>query len=351
MRRTGIAVLVVVGLVLAGDGQAQSGVTGPPTGSGATVQSAPARAQLAAQLVTRWANHIQEVYKTTPEQWASSMAPLFERASVDTLARAAARTFDAMNDELLRGDLPKASPIVLGDIGNRLGDAASDLTFVPIAPCRIIDTRVSGGILTAGGTSNFDVADVTSYAFQGGDASNCNGLGAAGSFAAVAINFTVVSPTAGGYITAYPFNGVRPLAATMVYAAGEVLSNLSIVRLDQTSAAYEMSIYSWATTHLVADVVGYFIAPQATPLDCVETFTSQSRAAGLTFNFQIPACPAGYSVTGAGCRTPGYNDATWAINGLFRSPTSLQLDAFCAGTVVNTTTIEGIRQCCRVPGR
>ena len=84
-------------------------------------------------------------------------------------------------------------------------------------------------------------------------------------------------------------------------------------------------------------------------LECTPTFTSSGVSANGTFDIQIPTCPATYTITGAGCRTPGFNEASWAINGLFRlAPNSLL--AFCSGTnlTAGPITVEGTAQCCRV---
>lgn len=45
-----------------------------------------------------------------------------------------------------------------GRIASRLlGETTNDLVFVPITPCRIIDTRLAGGQIAAGTTRAFDV--------------------------------------------------------------------------------------------------------------------------------------------------------------------------------------------------
>lgn len=339
----------LVGLCLSMTVAAQTGRVTAPTAARA---AATAREQLTGIILNRWKNHLLEVYQRDIDQWASSMAPLFERASLDTLQRAAAsRTFDAMNEELLHGDDPKTMPAALGEVG-RLGDLANDLVYVPIAPCRVLDTRLAGGSIAAGATRDFDIADVASYSAQGGDASNCGGLGSAGSFAAVAINLTVVAPASGGFITAYPYNTSRPVAATLNYDANDVRGNLALVRLDQTAAIPELSVFSLATTHVIGDVVGYFIRPEATPLDCTNTFLASTVTANNVFDIQLPSCPSGYTITGAGCRTDNFNDADWAISGLFRSP-SLGMLAFCSGINKQggSINVEGTVQCCRVPGR
>ena len=53
-----------------------------------------------------------------------------------------------------------------------LGDADSDLLFVPVSPCRIIDTRLAGGRIAPGpgGVRHFEVAGTTGFEAQGGQA-------------------------------------------------------------------------------------------------------------------------------------------------------------------------------------
>ena len=45
--------------------------------------------------------------------------------------------------------------------------------FVPIAPCRIIDTRSGGGKIPSGSTRNFVVSGMTGFGGQGGTAGGC----------------------------------------------------------------------------------------------------------------------------------------------------------------------------------
>ncbi|HEX4853382.1 hypothetical protein [Arenimonas sp.] len=317
---------------------AQPASAGPAAGAESAI-----RADLAAAIVGKWAGHVEAAYARPADAWTEEMMPLLASVPLDRLQSAAtARSFEDMNDVLLG----KA-----GDGTLALGDANADLVYVPVTPCRLLDTRVAGGVIAANTTRGFDVASVANYSAQGGSASNC-GVGNVAGISAAVVNFTVVTPNAAGYVTAFPAGGSQPLAATVNYTAGDVRGNQTIVPLDADPAGSDVSVYTFAQTHLVADVVGYFLPPQATGLQCSETFAIQSVPANGSFDIQLPSCPTGYRVTGAGCRTPGFNQANWAINGLFRASPGV-LAAFCSGT--NTTngtiSVEGTAQCCRVPGR
>ena len=149
----------------------------------------------------------------------------------------------------------------------QLGSLSTDLVYTPVTPCRIIDTRNAGttsGILPAGSTRGF-IGWGASYVNQGGAASNCN-IPTSINTAAIVVNFTVVGPSTAGLITAYPSNVAQPLAASLNFIAGDVKGNNAILKLNQTGAATHLNIHTTSTTHLVADVMGYYAKPTATPM-------------------------------------------------------------------------------------
>lgn len=317
------------------------------------------RGELVHRIVMKWGNHVQEAYRANVGEWASDMVPVFSRASLDTLKRAAdARTFDAMNEAFLasseRSSLAQNTLVTnSGSVkSSKFGDAAADLVFVPITPCRIIDTRLAGGQIAANTVRSFDVSAVSDYSFQGGDASNCSGAGAAGSFAAAAINFTVVTPSIAGYITAFPFLGTQPQAATVNYTAGSIVGNFAVVKLDQGASSNELSVYSFAATHLVADIVGYYIAPEPTQLDCVDVVSAGvDIVAGGTGTQSTAVCPTGYEITGGGCTSSTFDGKIVTSRSFDNSPTSQS--HFCAFRNQGTGTANFVAygRCCRTPGR
>lgn len=317
------------------------------------------RGELVHKIVMKWGPYIQEAYRADVHAWASDMVPVFAHASMDNLRRAAdARSFEAMNDAFLssneRNSIAQNALVTgTGKVQTRkLGDEDNDLVFVPVTPCRIIDTRVAGGPIAANTVRNFDVTVISSYSSQGGEANNCNGVGAAGSFAAAAINFTVVTPSAAGYITAFPYLTTQPLAATVNYTAGDIRGNYAVVKLDQGPSSSELSVYSFAQTHLVADIVGYYITPEATQLDCVEVVsTGLDITAGSFGTRTTPNCPTGYEVTGGGCSSSSF-DGRVVTSRSFDNSVSSQYH-FCAfrNEGSGTANFVAYGRCCRTPGR
>ncbi|GAB2500160.1 hypothetical protein [Arenimonas alkanexedens] len=297
------------------------------------------REDMAQQIVTKWSGYVNKTYPIGVDAWSVEMAPAFAEASMEELRAAASATdFEEMNSHIL-GLKPR-------DGTQALGDAAEDLVFVPVTPCRLFDTRLAGGVIAANTVRNFDINAVSSYTSQGGDASNCN-IGNQGSFAAAVINLTVVTPNIAGYITAFPFSEPQPLASSLNYVAGDIVGNEVIVKLDQTNSISELSVYSFAQTHLVGDVVGYFAAPRATALDCVETVSAGTTiSANSLGTLSSPACGAGYTLLAGSCSASSANAQ------LITTRTRVG-DHFCAysnegATEVNATAYS---RCCRVPGR
>lgn len=145
---------------------------------------------------------------------------------------------------------------------------SSNLVYTPVTPCRILDTRNVGpntGALIGGSLPRSFIGWNDSYTVQGGDNSSC-GLPYSTNNAAIVVNFAVVGPSTDGYITAYPADKAQPFAATVNFVAGDVKGNNTILKLNQTTGEVDFKVYSSSTTHLVADVVGYYAKPVAVPM-------------------------------------------------------------------------------------
>jgi hypothetical protein len=317
------------------------------------------RGELARQFVSKWGGYVQRVYKVPVGVWSKRMVPNF--ATVDS-----ANFRDALKRDTFEGAMA-----ALSGSGHRLSDErviskfasmksssdqrvlgslSNDLVFTPIQPCRILDTRNTvAGPIAGNSSRNFVSINQANFTAQGGSATDCGTLGL--NATAVAINLTAVLPTGAGFATVYPFGTTLPLAASVNYTAGAIVNNGIIAQIPNPLTTSDFTIYTFAQSHYVADIVGYFAPPQATPLGCTSTFVTQNVVANDIFDIQIPSCPTGYTVTGAGCRTPGFNEASWAINGLFRSGSTIS--TYCSGQnlTAGNITVEGTAQCCRVPGR
>ena len=120
------------------------------------------------------------------------------------------------------------------------------LRFVPINPCRLVDTRENLGefgkpSLTGGAARAFRLP-----------LGRCN----IGSAAAYSLNITVVPKGFLGYVTIWPTGAVQPLVSTLNSVDGRVKANAAIVPSGVEGA---VSVYATNDTDIVIDINGYFV--------------------------------------------------------------------------------------------
>lgn len=336
-------------------GQAPGERQGRAAASTAKVSPAE-RGQLTRQFVNKWGNYVQRVYNVPVGTWSQRMVSNFVSADATNFRNALKRdTFEGAMAELTGTGHRLSDEAVITKLASlntssaksatvkTLGALGNDLVYTPVAPCRILDTRnVAAGAIAANSTRNFVAFGVSSFASQGGSATNCgvNPLAAT----AVAINLTAVTPATAGYATAYPFGSAQPVAASINYAAGAIVNNALIVQTPNPIASFDFTVYTFAQSHYVADIVGYFAPPVATALQCVDTANTvvANVAAGGTANANAPACAAGYTQTATNCET-----SSWLM------PIVFSHAGTCSARNNDATPqdLRASRTCCRVPGR
>jgi hypothetical protein len=157
---------------------------------------------------------------------------------------------------------------------------APALRFVPVTPCRLVDTRVSGGF----GGSRFAAGESRSIAIPSGSCSIPS------TAAAYSLNVAVVPAAALAQLALYPAGIPRPETSTLLSPDGRIKSTAAIVAAG-TGAAIEA--YSSDPTDIVLDINGYFTADSTalqfypvTPCRLVDTRLANSDLGG-------PIIPAG----------------------------------------------------------
>jgi hypothetical protein len=128
-----------------------------------------------------------------------------------------------------------------------VSNAQGPLQFIPITPCRLVDTRYSGGGPIMGGTSQ-------NFAIQGSQG-KCQSIPI--SATAYSLNVTVVPDGFLGYITVWPAGQNQPLVSTMNSYDGRVKANAAIVGAGNIDNG-AVSVYATNTTNLLLDLDGYF---------------------------------------------------------------------------------------------
>lgn len=241
----------------------------------------------------------------------------------------------------------------------QLGSQSSDLVFTPITPCRILDSRGMGGPIYANNSQAYK-AWASSFTAQGGSATDCNTLQST-DMSAVVINFTVVNPATGGYITAYPFsNGPnKPTAATVNFTAGSVVGNNATLKIGRSTQPFDFTVYTTSTLDLVADIVGYYAKPVATAIECTTVFSAVTDLLpGTSQSIYSPQCSAGYTMMSGGCyrasgsTTGNTNAYGFAITGSAHATNPLT--HYCGmnnSHATETSSVQAKGLCCRIPGR
>ena len=124
--------------------------------------------------------------------------------------------------------------------------------FVTVAPCRLIDTRQTGGPITGGSFRTFPIPQ------EGG----CNIPATASAYS---LNVTVVPIGSLGYLTMWPAGvDLRPVVSTLNSVDGRVKADAAIVPAGTNGG---INIYVTDTTNVILDINGYFAPVTSSTLE------------------------------------------------------------------------------------
>ncbi len=175
-------------------------------------------------------------------------------------------------------------------IADLAGYFAPDLGsgFTPVTPSRVLDTRTGvgghSGAAGPGETITLAIPNTPSGT------------------KAVVLNMTVTGPTAGGYLSVYPYGSARPTVSSLNFAKGQTVPNLVTAAVD---GAGRVSIYnSSGNSHIIADLAGYYSLGRGSEFKAVNCTRVMDTRSGLgaakgklpggsTQTLTIPGLPAG----------------------------------------------------------
>ena len=233
-----------------------------------------------------------------------------------------------------------------------LGDVSADLTYIPINPCRILDTRAGSG-------TSFSAGQTRTYSYNNtntGANSSCNPN--PGQYpgtrrpTAIAANVTVDETglsgfAVGSFLAIYPQGGTAG-TSFMNFGPGQVIANAGVFSINATSGQFTM--LASAPAQVIVDVFGVFVAPAPTALECQDLESApMGVAAGSYSNVTSPSCPAGYMHTGGAC-----NADHEALSAGTIDFSSTRAYTFCFYRNTDNAAahyITAVATCCRVPGR
>ena len=147
--------------------------------------------------------------------------------------------------------------------------AQEDLIYVAVDPCRIVDTRNTGGAIAANAFRNFRASGTTwELAIQGGNTYCIDPKEGTGQKPLAISAYVIAVPATGstaGVLTAYPSDQLPPpvgAGSTVNFDAGEIVGNTTNITLCEPGNCPtdgEFAILARSTNqHVVIDVQGYF---------------------------------------------------------------------------------------------
>ncbi len=125
-----------------------------------------------------------------------------------------------------------------------LTEVDGGMDFYTVTPCRLVDTRLTGGALTSGIPRRVQAVGP---------------CGIPGDARALAVTVTVIGPTAQGNLLLYR-DGIQPPATSTVnFAAGSIRSNNAIVEIGNGGVNARANLAGGSgQIHITLDVTGYF---------------------------------------------------------------------------------------------
>ncbi|MBV8845168.1 MAG: SBBP repeat-containing protein, partial [Bryobacterales bacterium] len=139
-----------------------------------------------------------------------------------------------------------ATDVIVDINGYFAPPGAGGLSFYPLTPCRVTDTRMArGGSGPFSGSMDDNVLGVSTTG---------NVCGGTPSAQAYVFNATVAPPAPLPYLTLWPQGAMLPHASTLNANDGAITSNMAIVPTTNT----EISAYANTPTDLILDLAGYF---------------------------------------------------------------------------------------------
>ena len=221
-----------------------------------------------------------------------------------------------------------------------LGDEVN-MVFMPIAPCRMADSRSSSG-----GKLQANVARAyRNFAAPGqGGSSTCNlssppGL-QSGTPSALALTVTATQAEGGGWLTLSPY-GVTGSTSALNFVPGVDIANSTLVKAAG-AGSFDFQVTPSANVHVIVDLLGFYVRSEPTALDCV-TLTSASTvipAGSSSTTISAPSCAAGYTQTATLCES--FNRGA-VLRDVVMSWCQYDQGASASTGLAHT-------RCCRVPG-
>ncbi|MGE0879367.1 MAG: choice-of-anchor D domain-containing protein [Acidimicrobiia bacterium] len=208
--------------------------------------------------------------------------------------------------------------------------AGSPVDYVPLNPERLLDTRAQVGYVGAkpgaGDTVSLKVTGV-GVSQVPADAS------------AVVLNVTGTEATADGFVTVSACGGSVPNASNLNLSTGATTPNLVIAKIGVNGS---VCLFTYAGTHLIADIAGYFPATSSFGSFTPERLLDTRSAVGYSGAKPVAGQVVELAVTGVGASQVPGNASAVVLN---LTATEADGDGYvaafpCGGSVPDTSSLN-----------
>ncbi|MFO1303331.1 MAG: tail fiber domain-containing protein [Burkholderiales bacterium] len=218
------------------------------------------RATVVDRVVAQWGDELARSSSGITQAQLREM--LLAMRADQLLAASLAGSLDGLRNVVSASLLPEAEvkPSLLH--AKALGDANQDVTYVPVTPCRLVETRGTFAAVYQGGGA-FAPNEIRTYTLQGGNGVCLSQLPGSVSPSAVQMQVYGIPITTGsGDIEILPQGGTFGSTATLVYLGNNAFTSASSTSLANLANKQISVQVRGGGAHVAIDVVGYFRAPQ-----------------------------------------------------------------------------------------
>jgi len=182
------------------------------------------------------------------------------------------------------------------------GFPAPAAQFVPVIPCRLVDTRGTHHPVQRGSSQSFLLPQL--------------GCGIPMDAAAYSLNVTVVPQGPLGYLSIWPTGEDQPVVSTLNSPDGRVKANAAIV---PAGAGGAVNVYATDATDVIIDIDGYFAAPGAStlafyPLQPCRVIDTRGANGGLGGPYLHAGRERDFSVRNSSCIPQNVDIAAYSMN-------------------------------------
>lgn len=187
--------------------------------------------------------------------------------------------------------------------------APSASAFVPITPCRLLDTRPGDTNVGARAATIGPGETITLDTW--GTNGNCTIPAGA---TALTMNIVSIEPTASSFLTVWPADADRPTASSLNWVAGQAPTPNNVTAA--VSATGRLSLFNLAgSVHVAIDVVGWYAQPTAGPTGPQGPTgavgpTGPSGEAGVSPADEVWVAPSGAPFTSLSAALASITDAS-----------------------------------------